>query len=293
MLTVPPRPSLRAAAPGVAALETPITIALGPVTPTACRRRRRPTDTSSRCVAYRHASPGALDGGVGRSELAWVPEASRISGGSRSARVPAGRAAARGRACSWRRAAGRRAAQPQFAKAAGGYPAYTFRGSVRDRGRRDRAQRAERRSVTFVGRADRNLDGARARRRREAGDATEARLQLKNPALRTIGGLVIQRASPGAEVTLSNAAGASIVLQPDGSIELRPAPGQGRWSSATSRPSGSSTARAAAAPRRRWCRRRHGPRIPRSRLEVPARRSPRAARSPRRAASRRSRSRSS
>ena len=38
-----------------------------------------------------------------------------------------------------------------------------------------------------------------------------------------IGGLRSHRSSPGAEVTLSNAAGASVVLRPDGSIELRPA----------------------------------------------------------------------
>ena len=56
--------------------------------------------------------------------------------------------------------------------------------------------------------------------------ATQARLVLKSPAMEVIGRVLIERSAPGARITIDNSAGASVVLHPDGHIELRPAAGR-------------------------------------------------------------------
>jgi serine/threonine protein kinase len=81
-------------------------------------------------------------------------------------------------------------------------------------------------NISFGGSSDKNLMVMGPGDDEKPEDATEARLLLKNTSLNEIGGLHIVRDSPGARVTLANAAGASIVLHADGHIELAPAPGK-------------------------------------------------------------------
>jgi hypothetical protein len=108
----------------------------------------------------------------------------------------------------------------------GGYPSYHFRAYFALPTGGQSGMSTASAAIVFVEAGSRDLmvlgpgDGERP------ATATEARLQLKNPALQLIGGVVIRRDTPGAEVTVSNGAGASVVLRPDGSIELRPASGR-------------------------------------------------------------------
>ncbi len=117
------------------------------------------------------------------------------------------------------------AGQPQFGLAVGGYPAYSFRAlfAEHDDGV---AVSGPSELVRFASLADRNLMILGPGDGEKPDTATQARLQLRDPGFTVIGGLVVRRDSPGAEVTLSNAAGASIVLEPDGAITLRPAVGR-------------------------------------------------------------------
>jgi hypothetical protein len=118
------------------------------------------------------------------------------------------------------------AGAPQFANGAGGFPSYAFRARfVANDG--VTAVSAPTPDVAFGSVTDASLMVLGPGEGEQLEAATLARLELRSPALVTIGGLVIRRAEPGAEIALQNAAGAAVVLQPDGSIELRPAPGRG------------------------------------------------------------------
>jgi hypothetical protein len=115
---------------------------------------------------------------------------------------------------------------PQFTKAAGGYPLYSVRAFFETNDGSDVVLTAGSENFAFVGGSDRDLMVLGPGEDEQLDEATEARLLLKNTALQTIGGLLIERGAPGASVTLDNASGASIVLHPDGRIEIAPAPGQ-------------------------------------------------------------------
>lgn len=115
---------------------------------------------------------------------------------------------------------------PQYARAAGGYPLYTFRAWFRAKEGEHSGLSEASDPITFVGAADRNLVVLGAGDDEKPEQATQARVGLKNPARQIIGQLLIERDTPGARLSLSNAAGASIVIRPDGAIEIRPAPGQ-------------------------------------------------------------------
>lgn len=225
MLTVP-APSLAydALAPGVAPLELPLTVGLTDVTdgPTVLDPAGLATFG---LVTYRQLAAGALREVYVPTAKTWLPDAGPdpATGQPLAFRV--------GNPQPWQGivvAAGPTdgSGAPVFAHGAGGYPAYSFAGVFATKAG-ERALGGTSASVSFGSVADRNLmvigpaDGEKPER------ATEARLLLKSPALAVIGGLVVHRDSPGAEVTLSNAAGASIVLRPDGSVEVRPAPGRG------------------------------------------------------------------
>jgi hypothetical protein len=112
--------------------------------------------------------------------------------------------------------------KPPISTATAGYPQYSFRV------RFDTAHEevvTESPVVTFGSVADRNLMVLGPAEGEKPDNATQARIQLRDPALTTIGGLVIARDAGSARVRLSNSAGASIILQPDGSIDLTPAAG--------------------------------------------------------------------
>jgi hypothetical protein len=118
------------------------------------------------------------------------------------------------------------AGQPQYAKAMGGYPQYSFRAWFESKEGGESGLSASSPSLSFVGAADRNLAVLGPGEDEKPESATEARLVLKNPALQVIGMVVIEREGSGSRLSLSNVAGASVVLHTDGHIELRPAGGQ-------------------------------------------------------------------
>ena len=223
MLTVPvPQLGYDPLAPSVAAAELPLSVAVGAVvaddgttlTPVEL-------DTFS-LLTYRVVSPLA-------PPQVWDPDARQwVAEGAPTGPVPL--AYLPDQPLPWQAlvvAAGARdaAGQPQFANAVGDYPAYSFRAFFvdPDAGAWLSGPSAQ---VRFASLADRNLMVLGPGDGELPDNATQARLQLRDPGLALIGGLVVRRDSPGAEVTLSNSAGASVVLEPDGGITLRPAAGR-------------------------------------------------------------------
>ncbi len=116
--------------------------------------------------------------------------------------------------------------QPQFSAAVGGYPLYSVRALFSTKDRSELTLSGPSDNVTFASLSDSNLMVLGPGDDEQPDNATQARIMLKNPAMSVIGRVLIERDSPGARVTLDNASGASIVLHPDGHIELRPAAGE-------------------------------------------------------------------
>lgn len=222
MLTVPfPELAYEALAPSLAAAELPVTVGVGPVdvdgvvlTPVELR--------TFSLVTYRQAGPGAFPEVWDPVAKQWLPEGTAVG--------PVPLAYLPDQAPPWQGtvvagggedASGR----PQFATALGGYPSYSFRALFATTD--EVALSAPSAPVAFASVTDRNLMILGPGDGEKPDNATEARLLLKDPGFQVIGGLVVRRDSPGAEVTLSNAAGASVVLLADGAIEVRPGPGRG------------------------------------------------------------------
>lgn len=223
-LTVPtPDLEYEQVAPGVAALEMPVAVAVGPVIDDGGVPVGPAQLLSHGLLVFRRQAPGALSQVWDGDAKAWVDDpAPDLADTSTS---PLAHDAERSR--PWHGivvAAGGvdGLGEPQFTKAVSGYPSYTFRAWFAGRSGATGLSSPSA-PVTFAGVSDRNLmvlgpaEGERPDR------ATEARLLLRSQGLQVIGGLVVRRDGTGAEVTLSNAAGASVVLKPDGSVELRPA----------------------------------------------------------------------
>jgi hypothetical protein len=216
MLTVPdPTLAYEPLAPGLAARELPLTVAVGPVTLDGVPLGPERLDQAT-LLTCRRSTPAAeveqWDGANG----AWVADSSDPSGGDRLMFLP-------GLPQPWQAllVAG---GQPRFEAATSGYPEYSFR--VRFATTREVAV-AESPPVAFGSVLDRNLMVLGPGEGEQPDTATEARLQLKDPAFSIVGGLVVRREGASALVTLSNATGAAVVLMPDGGLELRPAPGRG------------------------------------------------------------------
>jgi hypothetical protein len=216
MLTVPlPRLAYEPLAPGVAAAEQPLSVTVGPVLDGP--RPQTPVELRTfGLVGYRRSAPGALLDVWDPEGKQWWPEGTAVAAETLAFRDD--------QPDPWQAVlvAG---GGDRFALGQGGYPAYSFRALFT--GADETAISGPSDSVSFGSVADRNLmvlgpgDGEKPE------SATQARVLLKDTALQVIGGLVVRRDVPGAEVTLSNAAGASVVLRPDGAIELRPAAGRG------------------------------------------------------------------
>jgi len=225
VLTIPaPTLAFEPQAPGVAALELPLTVALGPVSRDGAVLEPQDLATFG-LVSYRTLTPGSLPEVWGAAEKQWLPDPGQESPVAQPLAfladqpqpwqgliVAAGAVDAGG--------------APVFAPSgAGGFPSYSFAGLFVTNGD-EAGLSGSSPPVSFRSVSDRNLmvlgpgDGEKPEQ------ATQARIQLRSTSLAIIGGLVIDRASPGAEVTLSNSAGASVVLRPDGTIELRPAAGR-------------------------------------------------------------------
>jgi hypothetical protein len=117
------------------------------------------------------------------------------------------------------------AGTPQFSKAVGGYPKYSFRSVF---GAKDsptfRSEETD--SIIFASASDKNLVVMGAGEGEDLDKATLARLGLKNTSLQQIGIVLIERDGSGSKITISNAAGANVVIGSDGGIELNPASGQ-------------------------------------------------------------------
>ncbi|OBF33692.1 hypothetical protein A5724_19270 [Mycobacterium sp. ACS1612] len=221
MLTVPaPQLTYEALSSSVAALELPLTVTVGPVLLDSAPQTPVELSTFS-LVGYRQPSALSAPEVWDPAARQWLAEGSAVAD-TPLAYLPAQPAPWQGTIVA---AVGQDASgQPQFVKAIAGYPSYWFRALFADG--EEVALSGPSDSVTFGGINDRNLLVLGPGEGEEPKDATEARLLLKNPGRQVIGSLVIRRDSPGAEMTLSNAAGASAVLKPDGSIELHPAVGR-------------------------------------------------------------------
>ena len=210
---------------GVAALEKPIDVLVGPVTSDGETLGPDRLKTFAYFV-YRRTAPGAaydiwdeetstwsseLDTGMSRKPTQLAFQQEEIDEPWKGVIVGAGGKDAGG--------------APQFTKAAGGYPLYSVRAFFETIEGSDVLLTGGSENFAFVAGSDKDLMVLGAGADEELIEATEARLLLKNTSLQTIGRLLIERDAPGATVTLDNAAGASIVLHPDGRIEITPGAG--------------------------------------------------------------------
>lgn len=226
MLTVPtPLLGYEPLAPGLAALELPITASVGPVRLDGQALDPRQVAEAGIVLCRQRAAGVAVDvwDPAGRQ---WRPEGQAVPPAA-TALAPTGPPATPWQAIVVAAGGTDAAGQPQFARAAaGGLPCYTLRARVVTRGGQSGLSRHSA-PLRFAAVADRALvvlgpgEGERPDR------ATQARLLLRDPGLQVIGGVEVRRDAPGATVTVSNAAGARVVLRPDGGIELHPAPGRG------------------------------------------------------------------
>ncbi|ACZ30971.1 hypothetical protein Xcel_1952 [Xylanimonas cellulosilytica DSM 15894] len=224
VLTVPaPAVELTDAGGGVAALERPVTVRLGAVTLDGVPSTPPDLDVFGFAV-QRRTAPGTPAQVWDDAAKAWVPDVAgqtftpgQLAYEAGSPQPWSGILVAAGATDS--------TGAPAFASATAGYPHYTFRGAFAGK---DGALVSGPPSppVTFVSAAESGLlvlgpdDGEKAE------DATLLRALLKDASRQVIGGLRVLRDAPGAQVRLENAAGAAVVLLPDGGIELRPAPGR-------------------------------------------------------------------
>jgi hypothetical protein len=118
------------------------------------------------------------------------------------------------------------AGNPQYAKARFGYPIYSFRALFSPKDSPGAVLGPPSDNLTFLSISDTNLFLVGPGEDEKPESATESRLILRSASLQTIGQVRIERAAPGARLTIENAAGASVVLHPDGRIELKPASGR-------------------------------------------------------------------
>lgn len=217
MLTAPdPTLSYDPLAPGVAAQERPLTVAVGPVTRDGIALGP-PDLTAADLHVYRRLDAAADLELWDAASQRWLADPGVVTSAGDPLIYRAELAQ------PWQSivlaAGGTRRLQAALA----GYPQYSFRV------RFDTAHEevvTESPVVVFGSVADHHLMVLGPADGENPDSATQARIQLRDPALTTIGGLVIERDSGSARVRLSNSAGASITLMPDGSIDLTPAAGQ-------------------------------------------------------------------
>ena len=223
-LTVPaPALAFEDAGAGAAALEKPVQVTFAPVTASGAALAPAALSVFGYSV-QRRTAPGAALEVWDDGAKTWVPDQPGAEA------RPAALAYRDGDPSPWLGllvAGGTRdaAGDPAFAKARNGYPLYSVRGSFTDKAGHS-ATSPPSPNLTFAGAADRNLMVIGPGQDEKPEAATQSRVLLKDTGLTVIGGLTVSRDSPGAVVTLDNAAGAGVVLRADGSIELRPAPGK-------------------------------------------------------------------
>jgi hypothetical protein len=213
--------------PGPAALERPLTVLVAPVISSG-RPLAPDAVATSGFFVYRRTQPGAAPELWDTGAKLWTAD----PGPALAGRAPTAFAYMQGDAHPWQGilvgAGGKDATgAPQFVKATNGYPLYHVRAwfTSKDGAQNGLSEPSE--NVGFASVSDKNLVALGAPEDQRPDQATEAHLVLKNTALQTIGRLAIDRDFRGATVTIDNAAGASIVLLPDGSIEVTSAAGRG------------------------------------------------------------------
>jgi hypothetical protein len=212
-----------AGVPGIAALEFPLEVLIGPVKSMGAVAGPESMNVFQ-YVVYRRLSSGSDLDVWDESSKAWYPQGTHSTTSAQLAYLPDEPYPWKGMIVA---AGGKDATgQPQYAKAAGGYPLYHVRALFETKDPEEIVLSGPSANVAFAGSSDKNLMVMGPGDDEKPEDATEARLLLRNTSLNEIGGLHIVRDSPGARVTLANAAGASIVLHADGHIELAPAPGK-------------------------------------------------------------------
>lgn len=225
-LTVPqPTLTFEDAGGGVAVLEKPITVLIGPVAE-AGGTALTPAGLSVFGLSLRRrTAPGAQLEVWDDGPKSWAVD--------QSGRLPKPIALAyrAGDPHPWQGivvAAGMRDAtgRPTLSKATNGYPQYTLAGAFAAKSGTVGIG-PQTAPITFAGSSDRNLVVLGAGNGEQLDQATQARLLLAYPLGHVLGGLTVLRDSPGATVRLENAAGAGVVLHADGSIEIAPAPGRG------------------------------------------------------------------
>lgn len=215
--------------PGAAALERPLTVLV---------ERVSASDEPGRALGpaalatfgffvYRRAQAGAAPELWDTAAKQWIAD----PGPALAGRAPERFAYKQAEAKPWQGilvAAGGKDAggAPQFAKAQNGYPLYHARAWFTTTGGLQQGLSEPSDNVAFASVSDQNLVAIGAPEDQQPDQATEARVLLRNTALQVIGRLAIDRDWPGATVTIENAAGASVVLRPDGGIEITPGAGE-------------------------------------------------------------------
>jgi hypothetical protein len=116
--------------------------------------------------------------------------------------------------------------QPQFVKAAGGFPQYFFRAifAIKDIQELVASPLSDR--VTFAAMAEKNRLVIGPAPGETADTATHACLILKDGSFAEIGSLFIDTDGSSSKITILNSAGAKIILHSDGQIELAPGAGK-------------------------------------------------------------------
>lgn len=217
MLTAPdPVLAYDPLAPGVAARERPLTVAVGPVVRQGIALGPQEL-TAADLHVYRRAGAAEEVEVWDRAGEVWVPDSGVVTTAGDPLIYRAELAQ------PWQAIVLGAGGKPLLHTAVAGYPQYSFRV------RFDTAYEevvTESPVVTFGSVTDRNLMVLGPADGEQLDNATQARIQLRDPALATVGGLVVERDAGSARVRLSNSAGASIVLMPDGSIEMTPAAGR-------------------------------------------------------------------
>jgi len=224
-ITIPaPTLTYDGAGAGPAAIEKPLTVLLGPVTLSGSALGP-PQLSRFGFSVVRRSAPGSIPEVWDDAGKHWLPDSPA------STAAPVALSYRDGDPAPWSGilvagGATDAAGAPAFAKAHNGYPHYAIRGTFGTAGG-PTVTGPPSPLFTFAGAADRNLMVIGPGPDEKPEQATQTRLLLLNTALQVIGGMVVDRDSPGAVVTVSNAAGANVVLRADGGIELHPAAGHG------------------------------------------------------------------
>lgn len=217
----PPTLEFEAASAGTAIMEQPVKLA---VASPSYKGAAVASDTfKGAVVVFRKLTSGS-------AEEVWDEKAKSWSTSTSSVTIDSGVALAPGEA-SWTSqivpsAAKDSAGASQFAKAVGGYPAYTFKAFFVALDDSASGLSGPSASLSFVPLQDATRLVIGPGEDEKSTSATMARVILKDSSLATIGQIIIQESGGSSTITLENSAGARIVMGSDGGITITPAAGR-------------------------------------------------------------------